>query len=215
MALKTYAEMCSEVAGVLEIAATDYDRMNMANSINRAVQHILGIVPPDLVPECVRSKLMDFEIVGCQEVPLDFIKRMKVKVIYGSAQAVPCEWIPPSEWPPTTANHVPTTEHPAYSHVADWYGIASTGGRGLISVLPLPGATKVTNGFWLQYVGYGDLVDSSHGIPLNPHLWSPLLHKTCEYVCLVENYDPQRAAIFKGEFNEEMTFLLGTTDRKG
>jgi hypothetical protein len=207
MALKTYAEFCLEVAGLLEISATDFDRMNMANSINRAIKHILGVTPVNLVPECIRSKQLDFELNGYQEVPLDFVRRIKVRVIYAGSKSVPCEWIPPIDWPPTTANHLPTTENPVYSHVADLNGTPSTNGRGFMAVLPLPTPAKVTNGFWLQYLGFGDAVDSGHGIPLNPKLWSPLLHKTCEYVCLVENYDVQRAAIFKQEYNDEMAEL--------
>lgn len=214
MALKTYAEMCSEVAGVLEIGATDFDRMNMANSINRAVKYILSVLPSDLVPECVRSTLIDFEITGCQEVPADFIRPIKCKVIYGSLAAVPCEWIQPTEWPPTNVNHNPTTEHPVFTHVSDFFGITSAGGRGLIAVLPAPTPAKITSGFFLQYLGFGDPVDSSHGIPLNPRLWSPLIHKTCEYVCMVENYDPQRGAIFKAEFNEEIAAILAVPNLK-
>ena len=209
----TYAELCAEVSGLLEIEAQDYDRMNVGKSVNRAIKHMINRLPAAYVPQCIKSVVLDLELIGCQEVPVDFVRRLNVRVLYSgtipsSGLGIPCEWIPQDQWPPTGLNHMPTTANPVYTHVSDFYGIPSTGGVGLIAVLPLPSPAKVTDGFWLQYLGFGDAVDVSHPVPFGPHLWPALIQKTCEYVCLVENYDPARAAIFAADFEKEIEGII-------
>ena len=208
MALLTYAEVCSEVAGMLEISATDYTRMNIERCANRALRFILTVAPAELAPECVRIRQYDFEVTGALEVPLDFIRVLRVMAKYSSGvnKEVQPAWIPPDQWPPTGTNVIPTEDNPQFTIVADFLGIATTNGRGLIWIMPWP-AAKVTAGVRLSYVGTGDAIDSSHGVPLNPGLWGPFIHKTCEYVCMVENYDVARAQQFREAFREEMQFI--------
>lgn len=208
----TYAELCAEVAGQLEIDETDYLRFNLAANANKSVRHLARVLPVELIPELVRTQVEDFEITGAVEPEADYVRSVRLNLTYSGSALGPggaeARWIPPAEWGASRSlSDIPTEDYPVYTHLGDYLSITPTGLNGVIMAMPLP-AAKVTQGLYHVYVGFKDAVDSTHAVPLGERFRPLVVNLTCKNVCLVNHFDPVRAEAYSAMVDAELAGLI-------
>jgi|GEM_PF-2198550 len=198
-----YNDLVDDVCGFLQIRITDKDKFRVDISLNRAQDHLLGILQPRHLVNAIRTwrgHLVNGE--PAYQWPADFRRFLKMWVDFDNSisktnMGYPAIPVGDTElWDVANIDLLPDKQHPK----------VSLGIEGGFELQPTP-TQNVTEGWRLRYVAVLPKISESQQCILHARLRNVLTFYATSLSALVEEFSMALHKEFKDYYKEELEQL--------